>query len=207
MKRLIKGKGTNNPTQTFSINERWPWVDRGLNQRNTAITVVLENQATLATSSALAETLVGNRVSLQNFGLYTDFAVLFDQYRFREVEVIIFPSCNTASTAGQEVGYYVTAVDLDNATAPASVASLSSTSGSVQSSVLSAHYHRFKPAIASNVYAGVFGSYGSMTDMWLDTGSTGVEQYGIKAALGITSTAIVFRIMWRAVVEFRGLNV
>ncbi len=176
------------------------------NPRSTMITVQSEYSGAFQTTSTVAQVYKGFTFSLSNLSNSSSYTALFDQYRILECECWISPTCSMATPGAPEGGTWLSAIDLDNASTPASYAAVQGASGVMQTSVLCGHYHRWVPCVATNVYAGAFGAYGSVAQPWLDCASTGVEQYGVKAAFSATTTAIAFTIMVRATIQFRGVS-
>lgn len=169
------------------------------------LTTYLEYSATAFTTSTVAPVLNALYTSLTNYSLASSYTALFDQYRFLEIEMWVNPSCSMATPGAPEGGTWVSAVDYDDSSAPASYTALSGKQGAMQTSVLTAHYHKFKPKIALAAYSGAFTSYASAADQWIDCSSNGVAQYGLKFAVSATSTAITFNVIYRARVQFRGI--
>lgn len=191
--------------RTYNITQEWPRASVG-NQRDIILRVNLEYSVTALTTNLVSTTLGSLLTSLSNYSGYAKFADLFDQYRFVSIEAWINPPASQSTPGAPEIGTWVTTVDLDDSTAPATYAACSMAQGAMQTSVLSAHYHRWKPSIDVAAYSGVFTSYANMTDQWIDCSSASVNQYGLKYAVSATSTAMTFNVIYRAVVEFRGIS-
>lgn len=191
--------------QSYNISGSWPRASVS-NQANTLIQVNLEYSVTAFATSIVTPTLGSLLTSLSNYAGYANFATLFDQYRFVQIEAWINPPASQATPGTPEIGTWISVVDLDDSGAPASYAACSAAQGAMQTSVLSAHYHRWKPAVDVALYSGAFTSYGNLQDQWIDCSSAGVNQYGLKYAVSATSTAMTFNVIFRATVEFRGIS-
>jgi len=166
----------------------------------------MESSANYITTSTIVSSYAGSSFPLNTFSNFAAYVALFDQYRFKKLEVWISPTCSQATPGAPEQGTWVSCTDLDNATPPASYGAVAAGQGSLQTSVLAGHYHKWTPAIAASVYGGAFGAYGSLTNTWVDCASAGVDQYGVKSAFSVSTTAIAFKIIVRALVEFRGIT-
>jgi hypothetical protein len=191
--------------KSYNITQTWPRASNG-DQRQQLLRVNLEYSVTAFATSIVSPTLGSLLTSLSNYAGYAKYADLFDQYRFVSIEAWINPPASQSTPGAPEIGTWVTTVDLDDSTAPASYAGCSMAQGAMQTSVLSAHYHHFKPSIDVAAYSGVFTSYANLTDQWIDCSSASVNQYGLKYAVSATSTAMTFNVIYRAVVEFRGIS-
>lgn len=169
-----------------------------------ALRAQLNNLATFTTTSATVEVDVGLAFKLNDFTGYGDFTTVFDQYRIDLIEVWIEPSINTAVNTYQEVGNYVTVVDVDDATAPSNIYQLFNKPGAQISKLYQGQYHRWVPSSAVAAYAGAFTSYQSSTLAWCDSGSPGIQFYGLKAAFTASTAATLVSIRSRITVSFRG---
>jgi len=164
--------------------------------------LTLVNNAVLTTST-VAPTFGANGFSLGDFVGSTQYTGLFDQYRIDEFEVWLEPNVSQ-STAISNVSTLVTAVDVDDATAPTTIASVQNKQNALQSNALDGHYHRWAPHIAMAAYGGgVFTSFANEGPQWIDSASPSVVHYGIKYAAGITSVSISYTLNLRAKLSFR----
>ncbi len=115
----------------------------------------------------------------------TDFTSLFDQYRIQQVRVEFIPLVAPfgASTTSTTLPYLITALDYDDATTPASPATLQQYSNAqvVYNQEYSAR--TLTPRFALSAYSGVFGSFSlAPVGSWVDSASNGVAYYGVKWA-------------------------
>lgn len=190
---------------SFNITGAFPHLSTRMNPRTVQLVTQLDINGGFATTSTVTNTYRGYTLSLSNCANYATYTALFDQYKFLSLEMWIIPSCSMATPGAPEGGLWVSGIDIDDATTPSSYNSVQAMQGVVQTSVLSAHYHKWAPASAISAYGGGFGSYASEEGLWLDSSSAGIEQYGVKAAYTTSTTAITFTYIVRATVAFRGI--
>lgn len=166
------------------------------------LTVTLNQTVGLVISSTTLPVYASSAFNLSQFGSASQYTSLFDQYRFEEIEVWIEPlndSTAVSSTA------FVSAIDLDDATTPASFQEVADRQGSLSGTTLSGHYHRWKPHMAVALYSGVFTSFGNEVADWIDVGSPSVQHYGLKVAtFGPDGIARTLQMTYRARISFRG---
>ncbi len=146
-----------------------------------------------------AELFVGNvettgayAFALSDLPGYTDFTSLFDQYRIAQITARFIPGVSLfgASTTTTDVPDLHTAIDYDDASAPASVDTLRQMS-THQVTPNQQYVERvFTPRFAVAAYSGAFTSYAqSRPGQWIDSNSPSVEHYGIKQGLTAVSVA------------------
>jgi len=141
------------------------------------------SQIGTVTSSAAVETDGAITFALNNLTGYTSITSLFDQYRIVGVNIKFVPSQLVYTAAAQPI---YTVLDYDDAT-PVVVSSLSQYD-TLKISPASAYFERsLKPRTAVAAYSGAFTSFGNVTNMWFDSGSPGVQYYGVK--YGILASA------------------
>jgi hypothetical protein len=145
-------------------------------------------------------TYYATSLTLGTLASYSEYVGLFDQYRIKEVEVWIEPN-QAATTVASPIWY--SAIDLDDSTTPAAIAVVAGKQTATASSTESGHYHRFKPHVAVAEYSGTFTSYGNIPAGWIDSGSPGVEHFGVKVAIPADGVSRGFSFTYRALVEFR----
>jgi len=132
-------------------------------------------------SNSVAPTYRGFTFLFSSLSDSYNWAQVFDQYRIDFVEVWYVPGV-TDITGASNLGLLTTAVDYDDATAPASVAGMLNHEDSLTTRGIAGHYHKFKPHVAIATYSGAFSSYGNVQSPWIDVASPSVEHYGLKAA-------------------------
>lgn len=188
-----------------SNDTRPPWLKRPSTRDvvvSTTLTVVSQN---FIVTSTTVPVFAGWFFQLAALPDYASYAACFDEYMFREIEVLIEPQ-QTETTSGA-VGMYVTCVDVDDATAPTTAAELGGSESAVNSQATASHYHRFQPSAAVATYSGAFTSFANVVGLWCDCASPSIQHYGLKgASYGSTTSAQTLLIQWRAHVLFRSLH-
>jgi len=103
---------------------------------------------------------------------------------------------------------FYTAVDLDDANNPTAVSQVAGKQGAVVSMTGTGHYHAWKPHMAVAVYSGAFTSFSNAPAGWIDSGSTGVQHYGLKAAVnGADGQVHGYYALVRAKISFRAAGI
>ena len=165
-----------------------------------SITVTLSlASANFFAISATVPQFAGLSLALNQFARYAEYVGLFDQYRFEQIEVWLNPNQVSASAQAE----IATCVDLDDATTPTLYEHVIAKQGSLSGSGQAGHYHKWKPHVAVAVYSGAFTSFANAPASWIDSGSPGVQHYGLKVASGL-GAVIGYNLDVRAVVSFRG---
>lgn len=139
-------------------------------------------------------------ISLQNFSGTSSLLAVFDQYRIDQLEVWTETSVTYSGVNFPEV---TTAVDLDDNSTSFTKGALMDHQGSVSSSAVAGHYHKWRPHIAVASYSGAFTSYTNIPSTWIDSASPAVQHYGLKIATTSTGTAVPITAIVRAVISFR----
>lgn len=185
---------------------RAPWkLVRGL--RNYGISVVETiPTAQLMISSTSVPVYAAQSFTLSQVDNVSSYIAVFDQYKITEIEVLIEPSVSEVNSNSADVGSYITAVDIDDDTPPATVAQLGPYTSSLMSKGTASHYHRWKPTIAIAAYSGAFTSYASTDSEWLDCASTGIKHYGLKAAIPIVSALQTYFYTVKLHISFRSIH-
>jgi hypothetical protein len=152
-------------------------------------------------TSNAAPTFGSSSFNMGQFNGTGQYLGLFDQYRFEELECWFEPQASYLATTN--CGILVTAVDVDDATAPTTIESVEDKQNSVSASGICGHYHRFKPHMAVAAYSGAFTSFSNMEADWIDSASNTVQHYGLKWACSATTAAQTYNLTVRARVSFR----
>lgn len=145
------------------------------------------------TSPTVADLLGAYSFSLSSLPSPGDFTTLFDQYRFMQVTVSYIPLAGVGTGSPP----LVTAIDIDDSTAPASMAELYQYDTVQFSQPGNVVIRTFSPYAATAVYSGTFTSFAELNRMdWVDVASPNVQYYGLKygvaAASGATANWQVF---------------
>jgi hypothetical protein len=139
--------------------------------------------------------------TLSNFSAATQLTAVFDQYRFKQIEVWLEPAAAQGTTVFAPIA---TAIDLDDANTPTSFGIVSDKPGAIVSQGGAGHYHKWYPHIAVATYSGTFTSYSNEPALWLDCASPAVQHFGFKFAAMTTSTAVIpYVLTVRAILQFR----
>jgi len=178
--RRTKGKKRSELSKACGNEGNFPWL-RLPNSRSVEINTVETLASTaILTSSLTVPTFNGISFTIASVNDFTSFSNVFDQYRINLIEVLIEPVVSETTTLAQDVGEFISVVDVDDANVPTSYADLCSYTQAVQSRGTQSHYHRWKPTVAVAVYSGAFTSFAATTSMWLDCGSPNIQHYGLK---------------------------
>jgi hypothetical protein len=160
-------------------------------------TTLIQSSTTVAVGAGLAF-LVN---SLDNF---SGLSVVYDQYYIHLIEVLIQPQITETTNTASSVGDYVTAVDIDDATAPTTYLQLAAYSSAQSSRGTVSHYHRWVPEFAVSAYSGAFTSFATAKG-WIDCASPSVQHYGLKAFADVSANTqyyivyIKYHVMFRAI--------
>lgn len=167
-----------------------------------------EFRATMTTTSNFTTSMTvpvfyTQYVTLAQFSAATAYTGLFDEYKIEMIEVWIEPT--TVLSSSVSATNYASAVDLDDANTPANYGDVSDRQMAIVSEAGTAHYHRWRPYVATALYSGAFTSYGSIPSPWIDCASPSVQHFGIKAAtFSQDGLARVINVTTRALFSFRG---
>jgi len=137
--------------------------------------------------------------ALNTFAQYSDYTSVFDQYCIVEACVRIVPQLE--ATLNTTLSTLITAIDHDDAAAPASVASIQGHTTCLET-VNKGQTRIIRPRFAVDAYDGAFTSYANKTG-YLDSGSPGVQHYGLKTALLPTGNIFTYTLFFEIIVHFR----
>jgi len=146
--------------------------------------------ATTITQQALVETLGSFQFTLSSTQGNTELTTLFDSYRIAFIEIELTPMYNMAAittAANLITPNLYTAIDLDDNTAPASIAALQEYSTCRMTRFDKSQTRRFQPFFAKALYSGTFVSFGMGHD-WVDCNSPTVQWYGMKYGIEAGAT-------------------
>lgn len=177
-------------------------IPRGINDKIYGIVQEFTSLA-LGTTSTSVNTYFSADFALSLLDQVSSLTALFDQYRVHEIEAWITPRCIQSSNAPTQ---YCTVVDLDDYTVLSTYPSATDYQNIVQSTVYDGHYRRWRPRAAVAAYSGTFVSYANVGNMWMDCASTGVQWYGLKGAVALTTTAFPIDLVYRVHLQFRNVR-
>jgi len=151
---------------------------------------------TVLSTSNTVPTFFARAFTYNDLQQVASFQALFDQYRFKEVELWIQVTNNTASIASAGPVWY-SVIDYDDATAPTGLASLQQYTNVITTPINQGHYVRFRPHVAEALYGGAFTAFGNIPAPWIDSASPGVQHYGIKIGFNVTPSAVTVGMIMR----------
>lgn len=183
----------------IGVQQKIPWMSMPNNQ---VLRVVQDFQpATLVTTSATVPTFFAIAFVAASLDNFANFAAVYDQYRITRIQALIYNDGQNLNS----LPTMFTAVDLDDASAPTTVAQLGGYSSCVSSTGWAQHFHDFKPKFAIAAYSGTFSSYSS-SEGWIDCGYPNVQYYGVKGAFPSAANTTTVSMLTRVEVEFRNLH-
>jgi len=162
------------------------------------------NLGTLYSTSVTAPTSNGFSFGTGNISQFSNFAAIFDQYRFSSVEVWVVP-LSSASLGSDSIGFLYSALDYDSA-APVTTTVIAQRTDVMVTTHTQGHYRRFVPHVAVAAYSGsAFTQFANEQAPWIDCISAGVQHYGLLVSSDITSAVIAVTLFVRINVEFRNV--
>lgn len=154
-------------------------------------------------ASTTVETDAAYSFQLSDLPNYTEFTLLYDEYRIDKVVMTVIPDTQqTLTTAGQGNCVMWSVLDYDDATA-LTVLALQQYETCKTHNSIKPFTRTVVPRWAKAVYSGAFTSFSSGSG-WIDSASAGVQHYGIK--LGIATqqgTSNTYTIVCDYYVSFR----
>lgn len=184
---MIKGRGKGNSRRhkakelncTLGNDNKIPWCKSLKDKSVISVVSMLQPQSFLTVSNV--PTFAGLSFVASSVDNFSNLALVFDQYYITLIECLVYPEVTEVTTSATAVGNYVTAVDVDDATAPTTYSQTCSYASSQSGNLTMQHYHRWKPQYAVAAYSGAFTSY-SVAEGWIDCSSPNVQHYGLKGA-------------------------
>lgn len=151
-------------------------------------------------SSVAVPAYASSQFTISGFADNAAYLSLFDQYRIDQIECWLEPTAAQGTTVFSDLA---TCVDLDDATAPTSYASVEGHQGSLSGLGGNGRYHKWQPHIAVSAYQGTFAGFTNIPATWIDSASPNVQHYGFKCAVVASPVAITYNLHVRALVSFR----
>jgi len=180
-----------------------PWLRSPITRGQEFHTVETLPAFTLFTSSTTVPVYAAQYFYLGQVIDATSFASVFDQYRIREIEILIEPAVTEVTAPTGDVGEFISVVDIDDANVPTLYGDLGSYPTALQTKGTIQHYHRWVPSVAIASFSGAFTSYAATTSMWLDCGSPNIQHYGIKAGSLAATVAQSYTVQAKLHLSFR----
>jgi len=159
------------------------------------------------TSSNSVPTATSYVIRLVDFDNAANIVKVFDQFKVNMVE-IVFTQRFMSNSSSTDPGRIASVVDLDNSTALGTFNAALDYPGCQVSEFgnnLIEHNHTFVPHVAVAAYNGGFSSYMNVTAPWIDSVSTDVIHYGVKAVATVSAPAAVCDVRVRAWFQFRNV--
>jgi hypothetical protein len=157
--------------------------------------------AVIVSSGTTGVTTVASRAfAVSDFSGAVALLGVFDQYRIDQIECWLE---NQNPNANANTPELYSAVDLDDANAPAGLQAIQDHQGAIVSGGYAGHYHKWAPHVAVAVYSGAFTSFSNSPSAWIDSASPNVQHYGLKMAVVSTGASQQFNLVARAVISFR----
>jgi len=201
-----KGKGGERSV-ALGNDESSPWSRLPPGRDIHFTTVAGQIRATaLLTQSATLNTFGSSQFTASQLAEFASWSAVFDQYRIKEIEVVLQFPMSENTGMGSDEGRYVSVIDTDDAAAPTDLDILCAYSTAVESSCTQVHYHRWAPGVPVDLYTGAFGGFGNVTSPWIDCGSSGVIHYGLKYGSTPGVGLGVLRMTYRFHIEFRSTH-
>jgi len=166
--------------------------------QNVIYNVELSYLGSISTSTTVATT--GAIVTqLSNASSASSYTTLFDRYRIIQVNVKFIQNATTGMA-----GPLYTVLDYDDGNAPTGVATLLNY-GTLKITPNGVIDERtFTPRIATAAYSGSFTSYANLGPMtWIDSASPGVDYFGVKYAVPVTSLSYAISYVVTMMVQFK----
>lgn len=154
------------------------------------------------TNDGINPSLEAINFSLNDIPGYTELTAVFQTYCIEEVEIWIRPEytvLSDASTLSNSVNVeMLTAIDLVDGTAPASVAAVSEYQSVAHTSIVTTHYRKFKPSyLVDNI---------APSCALLSTASPATNWYGLKIAVPPCGVVMTFRTIVKFKLAMVGLK-
>lgn len=164
------------------------------------IRVTDEYTGLLFQTSTTVPVYAASAFTISSFAGTTAYLSVFDQYMIEKIEVWLESPAAQGSTSFDTL---ITAIDLDDANTPTSVAEVERKQGALIGSGGAGRYHAWCPHMAVAAYSGAFTSYSNVPAGWIDSASPSVQHFGFKTAASPTGVALYYNIRVRATVLFR----
>lgn len=197
-------KGKHEKNSAIGNEETIPW-SRPLRDRSVIRVTGYLDPVTIMTSSITVPAFGSSFFTFAMLDNATNLTAVFDEYHIAEIEVLIANVVTEVTPNSASMSTWVSAVDIDDAATPTSVAQVASYASSVESPGTMSHFHRWSPNYAVATYSGAFTSY-SAARGWVDCASPAVQHYGIKCGTPQVSSASPYLMMSRMTVLLRGLH-
>jgi hypothetical protein len=147
----------------------------------------------IATLSAnTGDTVNAFYIALNNMPNYTEFTLLFDQYRILEAVYTFTPYSTSSTSASPSTtfpGIIGSWIDYDDANLPANLQEGQQYESFQRNTATVPFVRIVKPRSAVAAYSGTFTSYQNVYGHWVDAASPAVQFYGLKTVITGSSFA------------------
>lgn len=164
------------------------------------IRVTDEYAGTLLQTSTTVPVYSALYFQLSSFGRASNYLTVFDQYHIERLEIWIE---NVSAQGATSFDLLATAIDLDDANTPTSIAEVESKQGALIGNGGAGRYFSWAPHMATAAYSGAFTSYANVPAGWIDSASPNVQHFGLKAFASPTGISQYVSYRVRATIGFR----
>lgn len=171
---------------------------------NNTFNIIQTTRLSRITASTTIEVDGAYNFTFSQINQYTELTAVFDQYRFKLIEIEFHPTIQALAVASQS-GLFFTAVDTDDS-GSTTAASIRDYPGCISSEVFKPHKHTWEPHVAIAAYAGAFTSFANETSPWIDVASPSVQHYGLKYAFEVMPIAFTYDPIVRIHVQLRNVR-
>lgn len=156
-----------------------------------------------------ANQYAGRTFKLNDLPDYAEWTATYDEYRISGIVVRYVPMATTeeATTSAYNTGLLHSAVDYDDATAPASVDEILQYQNHKLTRFNQELRTYFKPKIAEALYTTSFVGFGARRE-WVDCANADVAHYGFKTVLQAANTNVLtsYRVFITYYIKFRAVR-
>ncbi len=157
------------------------------------------------TTSTTLSTFSAFQFNVASLDQVSALSSIFDQYRIKMVEFVLYPSFTPSVTVTQD-GLMTSVIDYDDAATLTTVASALDYTNALTYPNGNIQRRCFVPHAAVAAYSGTFTSYQNVESPWIDFNSTTVQHYGLKVASTLTSVTCVYNALVRMWVQCRNVR-
>lgn len=134
----------------------------------------------------------------------TELGGIFDQYKFGKVSIRVVPNIKESISSTPILGRNYSVIDFDDANAFTSITDPLDYSNCRVHEPIDTMQVELVPHFAYSAFAtGVFSSFANSAPRWIDCASPDVQHYGVKYAIGNTTTSITYTITCRYEIYLR----
>jgi hypothetical protein len=135
-----------------------------------------------ANASAAGDAVGAYAFNLSSLPSYTEFTALFDQYRFKRVDISFWPLQSVATSTANAIPTIATVIDYDDNALLANLPNAMQYSNCVLHNPYKPFTVSFRPHLPIAAFDGTFNAFANTQDQWIDSGSPNALHYGLKWA-------------------------